>query len=704
MSISGNLLLPALAFFPMLGALVSWGAGLGGKKDLRALLAEGCAAVEFAALAALFLLVCTGGASHEFLWPGFCGMGLHLRADGFRALYCLIGGLMWLMATLFSRQYFRHYHNRGRYYFFLLMTLGATVGVFLSADLFTTFLFFEIMSFTSYVWVAQDEQPQSLRAAGTYLAVAVVGGLVMLMGLVILYTLFGTLELDLLKAQSAAALADPARRGALYAAGGCLLFGFGAKAGAFPLHIWLPKAHPVAPAPASALLSGILTKAGVFGIVAITVCLFAGQSRWGALILLLGAATMVLGAVLALFSVDLKRTLACSSVSQIGFILVGIAMAALLGAENTLAARGALLHMVNHSLLKLVLFLCAGVVFLNIHKLDLNEIRGFGRGKPLLNFAFLMGALGIGGIPLWNGYVSKTLIHESIVEYRALLAAGEILPAGGSLLDWLLGGRGMACVEWLFLLSGGFTVAYMTKLYAALFLEKNANAAVQAEYDALNGRYLTGESAFALVGGAVLLPLLGAVPHLTSEPLARLGEAFLGSAGAEEAVAFFSLESLQGALVSLVVGAILYAVVVRGWMMARRDGGTVYVDRWPRWLDLENLIYRPLLLKVLPLVGGVVFRFLDRLLDGIIVLLRKTIYRDSPLPFELEEGNRLTYALGGLLDSFCALFHNRTNYRHRLALLYADLSEHSMVITRSLSFGLFMACLGLILLLLYLLL
>ena len=136
----------------------------------------------------------------------------------------------------------------------------------------------------------------------------------------------------------------------------------------------------------------------------------------------LAAVTMFLGAVLALFSVDLKRTLACSSMSQIGFILTGISMMCLLGEENALAARGTLLHMANHSLIKLCLFMCAGCVYMNVHSLSLNDIRGFGRKKPLLFISFLMGALGIGGIPLWNGYVSKTLIHESIVEYAEILA------------------------------------------------------------------------------------------------------------------------------------------------------------------------------------------------------------------------------------------------------------------------------------------
>ena len=322
--------------------------------------------------------------------PGICGMGLHMQLDGFRLLYCLIATFMWIVSTVFSLEYMAHYKNKGRYYFFLILTYFATVGVFLSVDFYTTFIFFEVMSLASYVWVAQDEKPASLRAAGTYLAVAVIGGLVMLMGIFLLYDMMGTVRFDELigLSKNSGLLSASGYQAAdkrLWAAAICLLFGFGAKAGAFPMHIWLPKAHPVAPAPASALLSGILTKAGVFGVLILTSYIFLGDASWGAMILIIAVCTMLLGAVLALFSTDLKRTLACSSVSQIGFILTGVGMSGLLGEENALALRGALLHMVNHSLLKLVLFSAAGVVFMNIHSLNLNDVRGFGRKKQPLN-------------------------------------------------------------------------------------------------------------------------------------------------------------------------------------------------------------------------------------------------------------------------------------------------------------------------------
>ena len=168
------------------------------------------------------------------------------------------------MTGLNSPAYFAHAEGCNRYYCFWLLTQGALMGVFLAADLFTLFVFFEMMSFTSYVWVVQNETEEALRAGGTYLAVAVIGGMTLLVGLLLLQDLFGTLEISQLRALAEALPAE--RRTQLYVAGGCCLVGFGAKAGMFPLHIWLPKAHPVAPAPASALLSGILTKSGVFGV------------------------------------------------------------------------------------------------------------------------------------------------------------------------------------------------------------------------------------------------------------------------------------------------------------------------------------------------------------------------------------------------------------------------------------------------------
>ena len=300
------MMLAFLVFFPMIAAVISYLVGRR-NKELRNWVVIGSCALTLIAAAAMLVGVARG-AVYALSIPGFCGKGLSFELDGFRALYAVIAGVMWLATSMLSRDYFaHHYHNRNRYYFFYLMTLGATLGVFLSADLFTTFIFFEVMSFTSYTWVAHDETPGALRAAETYLAVAVIGGMVMLMGLFLLERTLGTLRIDALY-EAAEHCTD---RGTLWAAGICILFGFGAKAGMFPLHIWLPKAHPVAPAPASALLSGILTKTGLFGLLVIAANMLPADAAWGNAMLIFGVITMFVGALLALFSVDLKRTLAC---------------------------------------------------------------------------------------------------------------------------------------------------------------------------------------------------------------------------------------------------------------------------------------------------------------------------------------------------------------------------------------------------------
>lgn len=686
----------ALILFPLAGAIAVMAADYkasadGGKQivwqRVRDLLAMTAGVGEFAFMC---ILAYSGMGSGLFV-PGICGMGLHFCLDGFRMVYGLVAAFMWMMTLLFSGEYLSHEEHLGRYYFFQLVTLSATLGVFLSADLFTTFIFFEVMSFTSYVWVVQEETKGAIKAAETYLAVAVIGGMVLLMGLFLLYNTLGTLEMS--KLLPAAAACE--KKDLLFAAGCCTLVGFGAKAGAFPLHIWLPKAHPVAPAPASALLSGILTKAGIFGVLAVSCNVFLWNERWGLLIFSIGLLTMFGGALLAVCSVDLKRTLACSSMSQIGFILIGVGMQGILGEENALAVRGTLLHMVNHSLIKLVLFMIAGVVVMNLHKLNLNDIRGFGKKKPFLNVCFLAGALGISGIPLMNGYVSKTLLHESIVE-------GIEVSAG------LSGFLKMS--EWIFLISGGMTLAYMTKLYVALFIEENPDKKEQKRFEGMK-KYMNPLSAFAIGGSAFLLPLLGVVPGLLSERIADLGQGFMHLEENAAAVSYYSFVNLRGGLISIGIGILLYAGI-RRFMMTKKDGVFEYKDCWPKWLDVEELLYRPLLLGILPFLARVFCRILDSLADGVILLLRKSIYRDRKIPHELAEGSEFTHVAGAALDVLRRLKRkifrqpepeHEISYEHKLAVQREKIMETNAIIQRSLSFGLLLFYVGLVFTLIYLL-
>lgn len=694
-----NFLLAFSVFFPMAAAVAAYLLGRY-KENIRDYFVNAVTIIVFSVF--LFLTVSTGtdGISKNglaFAIPKVCRFGLHFTFDGFRALYGLIISFTWMMSTLFSREYFAPYRNKNRYYLFLLLTLGATLGVFLSADFYTTFIFFEMMSFTSYVWVVHDEKKESMRAGETYLAVAVISGLFMLMGIFLLFNAMGTLMFDELISGIAAHTSKQ-----LWPAGICLFLGFGAKAGVFPLHIWLPKAHPVAPAPASALLSGVLTKAGIYGILILSGYVFFGNAKWESMVLFFGICTMMAGAVLALFSMDLKGVLACSSVSQIGFILTGTGMAGLLGEKNALAVRGLFLHMVNHSLIKLTLFMAAGVVFMNVHKLNLNDVKGFGRKKPLLNYIFLMGALGIGGVPLWNGYISKTLIHESIAEYTELINTGAF--------QGICSAAVMKGTEWIFLLGGGMTIAYMTKLYVILFVEENNDAALQEKYDALKGNYMNKISAAVLAVSASLLPAMGIFPHGVMDTLADMGQTFFPVGEAHKTV-YFSPANLKGALFSVGSGILIYLIVVRWWMVKKEDGKAVYVNRWNPYLDFENTLYRPVFFKFLPFMLGIVCRMLDSFADAVVVMLRKTIYKDSKLPHELEEGNTLTYMLGSMANAFeraaNATIWKKKNrnvdYRHKYALVYEELEEDRFIISRSMSFGLLLFCVGLLITVVYLL-
>ncbi len=741
-------MLAFLVFFPMIAAVISYLIGRRDKDGRDRFVILACLAELVAVGACLFAVI----RGHEFALtiPAFCGFGLHFELDGFRALYALVGGVMWLATSMLSKEYFaHHYHNRNRYYFFFLMTLGATLGVFLSSDLYTTFIFFEIMSFTSYTWVAHDENAGAMRAAETYLAVAIIGGMVMLVGLFVLYLTLGTLTISELHHAAEACT----NRGALWAACLCILCGFGAKAGMFPMHIWLPKAHPVAPAPASALLSGILTKTGIFGIIVVSANIFRESIAWGNMLLVLALITMLGGAVLAVFSVNLKRTLACSSMSQIGFILTGISMSCLLGHHNALAARGALLYMVNHSLFKLILFMAAGVVYMNLHKLDLNDLRGFGRKKPLLHFAFLMGAFGLMGVPGFSGYVSKTLIHEAIVEYVV------ILEEAGSSLAWLY-----TCAEWVYLFSGGLTGAYMIKLYICLFWQKHPTD--QLFHDAKKRIYMNKLSALALTLSALLVPLLGAQPNLTMDKIADFAGGFLHAGTPAHAVHYFSFVNLKGACISLGIGLIVYLFFIRRVLMRKEFGEVTYLNLWPAWFDIEDRVYRPAImglldlggrfaqigneqklennvywpavrtlsriggsaakmvsedtlenriywpaLHTLSLVGAVVSKFLGDIMDTIALMFSHTFLAMRKYTEKIHVGNIITETVGHTADSFAemlnhTLFANHPKAHHYtgfFAGVWDGIMDAVRRLTHTMSYGLLLFGIGLCMTLVYLL-
>ena len=423
----------------------------------------------------------------------------------------------------------------------------------------------------------------------------------------------------------------------------------------------------MAPAPASALLSGVLTKAGIFGILVVTVYLLPGSRSWGVLVLVLGCITMVLGAVMAVFSTNLKYILACSSLSQIGFILVGVAMLTLLGEHNALAAHGTVLYMLNHSLVKLTLFLFAGVVYYNTHQLDLNRIRGFGRGKPLLDGLFLCGACSLAGIPGFLGYISKTLVHEAVVELAVETGSAAI-----------------TAVEWLFLLSGGLTAAYLTKFYVAVFWQK-----APADAHAASRRWGTPLSVAALMLAAIPLPMLGLLPHGLSEKIAAATLSFTGGHDFSHAVHYLAWENLKGVVISLSIGMLVYFLLIRPLLMERRDGEIRYRSLWPAWLSLEESVYKPFfrwLIRVLMTLC----RVACDLLDLLVLVMRRTLLRDTRDHVRRSPHSSVVRAMS----------HNSKYSQEETADHVGTVLDTFQRMEGSLSFALLMACLGLCLILL----
>ncbi len=640
----GNFALLFLVLWPMLGGLISYCAG---KKSrfVRDIAADIVCVIELAVV-----ISCYGQMGSELVIPGVCGLGMKFKLDGFRFIYAVIIAFMWAATTIFSREYLRHHRNRNRYYLYVLMTLGSIMGVFLSGDLYTTFMFFEMMSLFSYIMVVQDETPEAQRAAQTYLAIAIIGGLVTLTGLILLYNYTGTLDIEALSRFN---LHD---KSPLYIPGFLVFVGFAAKAAIFPSHIWLPTAHTAAPAPSSALLSGLLTKSGLFGILVLSSGTFMHDPYWGFMLLILAVITMVLGAVLAVFSVNIKRTLACSSMSQLGFILTGIAMQCFLGKDNDLAVRGTILYMAGHSLIKLVLFLCAGVVHMNTHQLNLNDIRGFGRGKKVFMFAFVMGGLGLMGAPLWNGYLGKTLIHEAIVEHIHALSHA-VRGSSGTLAFMTAGGeRFMFSVcEWLFLISGGLTTAYVIKLFYALFIAKPSPNMHQKDV------YISWPNAVILVFSALILPVIGFLPNDIGDKIGILGSAFMNGPEHHHAVKYFSAENLEGSIISITIGVVVYFLFIRRVLQEEKAKGEVrYLNLWPEWLNIENALFRPVIGGILPFIGAFFAKVVDLVTAGPVVLLLSHASRikfirlpeDTGFGYYQDEGTQET--VGTLLPSSLA--------------------------------------------------
>jgi multicomponent Na+:H+ antiporter subunit D len=356
-------------------------------------------------------------------------LDLVLKADALALLFVTLSAVLWLFTTLYAIGYLEGSPHRSRFFGFFSVCVTATVGVAMAGNLFTFFLFYELLTLSTYPLVVHRGTESALRAGHVYLAYTLAGGALLLTGTVWLYGLAG--QVNFVQGGSLAAL--PAGTGGqLQLVFLLLIAGVGVKAALVPLHGWLPQAM-VAPAPVSALLHAVaVVKAGAFGIVRIVYEVYGiefAQSLDLLLPLAIAASiTIVWGSLRALVQDDLKKRLAYSTVSQVAYIVLGVA---LFGPVGTI---GGLVHLVHQGIMKITLFFCAGnyAQTLGIHKVS--EMDGVGRRMPWTTLAFTIGALGMIGVPPLAGFVSKWYLGLGALEagmpwVLAVLAASSLLTA-----------------------------------------------------------------------------------------------------------------------------------------------------------------------------------------------------------------------------------------------------------------------------------
>ena len=477
----------------------------------RALFPAGAAASL--ALAALGAQGVWYPASSLVLPLGLPDLPFHLRLDPLAGFFLLLLGAVAAGVSVYSIGYFRDEAGARlrliclQYHFFL----ASMAFVILADDAYLFMVAWETMALASYFLVTTDHQRPAIRSAGfLYLLVAHIGAIAVLLCFGVMHDGGGDYTFDALRA---------AELSPFWASIAFLLafFGFGAKAGLIPLHAWLPEAHPAAPSPVSALMSGVMIKTAIYGMVRISYDLIgAVRWDWGILVLVLGAGTTLFGVLFALMQHDLKRLLAYHSVENIGIVLLGLGMSMVFFGfghreAGVLGLIAALYHTLNHAVFKSLLFLGAGSILHATGLRDLNAMGGLIRTMPATAFYFLVGALAISALPPLNGFVSEwltfqTALQASLIEHGVVRS---LLPLFAAVLA----------------LAGALTAMCFVKVFGVAFLGRARHPAEKAHGDAslserLGLAWLTAGCFFlGLFPAAMLLMLNRVAASLTGSSL-----------------------------------------------------------------------------------------------------------------------------------------------------------------------------------------
>jgi multicomponent Na+:H+ antiporter subunit D len=408
---------------------------LRGKRHVDKVLG-GIAIVGFilAGVALWYLYVDLTAAGHTIvLRPLASPITSSLRIDTLGIFMATIFVVLGVIVTIFSIRYLEQDTGHYQFYALLLAMVAGMTGVAFSGDFFTLFLFWELMSITSYVLVAfRKHRWEPVEAGFKYLIMSAAGSALILLAIGIIYGLTGTLDF----ASIANALTTTSVGGSsgswIYLAIVLLVAGFGIKASIVPFHTWLPDAHPAAPAPVSAILSGAVIEVGVYAIIrSLGFVLYpAPVIDWAVVVSVLAifaALTMTVGNVMALLQNDIKRLLAFSSIGQIGYILLAVSVGLIGGTVGILGFTGGLMHILNHAIMKGLLFLCAGAFIYAAGTRDLNLLKGVGHRMPATAVIFVVGVLAISGVPPLNGFVSELIILLSTLNAGMIIFVAIML-------------------------------------------------------------------------------------------------------------------------------------------------------------------------------------------------------------------------------------------------------------------------------------
>ena len=334
-------------------------------------------------------------------------IGIAMVLDGLSAFMLVTVNLVAAVVAVYSINYMERYTDKWKFYTLFLLMLAGMNGVVITGDLFNLFVFLEIASVASYALVAFGTEHEELEASFKYMVMGGVASSFILLGIALLYGYTSTLNM----ADMVLVLANKGGGNIVYFVSVLFLMGFGLKAAIVPFHAWLPDAHPSAPAPISAMLSGVLIKTlGVYALARVFFNIFGISEFLSLIFMFLGVVSMMAGVLLAVGQWDFKRLLAYHSISQIGYVILGI------GLGTPLGILGGLFHLFNHSVFKSLLFLNSGAIDYSVGTRNLEEMGGLRERMPATANTSLVASMSIAGIPPFNGFWSKLIIIVAAVQ------------------------------------------------------------------------------------------------------------------------------------------------------------------------------------------------------------------------------------------------------------------------------------------------